>query len=204
MKKLLALLLLTLSTFSFAGQTISVFWPHGVGDASANYMRALLAQANENQKEYTFIFSPAPGAGGSIAVNKATSTENSILGASSAFFIRPNLYPNSSHDVTKFRIVVPMAVTPFALITNKGKSLDDLKSKSIIFFGAGGGLGSTTHVISQQLYLPNLIVVPYPSLGAATQDMYGGRIDITLDYQIAVHNNPNVTVLGVTGTRKIE
>jgi tripartite-type tricarboxylate transporter receptor subunit TctC len=203
LKHLLPALSLLAANVAFAGQTITILWPFGMGDMAANYVRAVADKANENQKEYTFVVTGAPGAGGAIAVNKALSNKNTLFSGTASFFIRKNLYPNASYDATKVRVVLPISNTPFALVTSKDKKFSDLLARKTPVTIGVAGYGTTTHVIGTRINIPNMIIVPYPALTASLQNLFSGDLDMTVDQLGTVADNPLLTVVGVTGDKKI-
>lgn len=203
LKLLVITLFLLTANAAFAGQHITILWPFGMGDMSANYVRAVADRANEIQKEYYFVVAPAPGAGGSIAVNKALTNKNTLFSGTASFFIRKNLYPNASYDATKVRVVLPISNTPFALVTNKDKKFTEILARRGQVSIGTAGYGTTTHVISTKINIPNVVIVPYPSLTASLQNLYSGDLDLTVDQLGTVADNPLLTVVGVTGDKRI-
>lgn len=204
LKHLLLTLSLLTANVAFAGQTITILWPFGMGDMAANYVRAVADKANENQKEYTFVVAGAPGAGGSVAVNKALSNKNTLFSGTASFFIRKNLYPNASYDSSKVRVVLPISNTPFALVTGKDKKFSEMLTRKTPVTIGVAGLGTTTHVIGSRINLPNMIVVPYTGLAPALQNLYSGDLDLTVDQLGTVADNPLLTIVGITGSRRIK
>ena len=106
MKKLLSVLLFAAALTTQAKDTVTIVYAWSPSDSIANMDRTLADEANKLQNKYTFIFDAKPGAGGSIAANYVAATPNTILATSSAFFVRPNVYPTESHDITAFKEVL--------------------------------------------------------------------------------------------------
>jgi tripartite-type tricarboxylate transporter receptor subunit TctC len=108
MKKLLAILLATFSIAATAKETITLAYSWTAADKAANFYRALADEANKLQTQYTFVFDPKPGAGGTVAANYTTNNPSNTLWInSSAGFIRPNLLPADSHSMADFRSILP-------------------------------------------------------------------------------------------------
>jgi len=104
MKKFLIATAVALEAVSAqAQQTLTIIWPFGIGDTQAQYSRSLVEELNKTQKKYTFILENKPGAGATIGARHVLATPNSVLAASTAFFVRPNFYPEESHSVADFR-----------------------------------------------------------------------------------------------------
>ena len=127
MKKFLIALAVAMAAFSTqAQQQISIIWPFGMGDTQAQYSRSLVEELNRSQKKYTFILENRPGAGATIGAKHVATTPNTILSASTAFFVRPNFYPNESHNVADFRPLMTQCAAPMLIVSKKYKSWRDI------------------------------------------------------------------------------
>ena len=165
MKKILAVLLTFLSLTVSAKEPITLAYSWGAGDNAANFYRALVAEANKLQNQYTFLFDTKPGAGGTVAANFTTNNPTNTLWInSSAGFIRPNLFPAESHSMADFRSILPMCVSPFVISSAKYKSWKEVPKDANLSIGMSG-LGTTTHLVSIQIAknYPNLTIVPFKS-----------------------------------------
>ena len=80
MKKLLAILFAVFALSAQARETITIIYAFGVGDAMANYDRALVDEANKLQDKYTFLFE-------SPNTNKVFLSANFKLFIKSAYFL---------------------------------------------------------------------------------------------------------------------
>jgi tripartite-type tricarboxylate transporter receptor subunit TctC len=143
-------------------EVVTVVYSWTPADPAANYDRAIIKEANQIQDKYTFIFDARPGAGGGIAAHYVGNTPNTILATSSAFFIRPNLYPEQSHNINSFKEILPKCTAPFAVASGKYKSWKDVPTDKPLSIGISG-MGTTTHVVATQL------VKKYPNMGTYTQ-----------------------------------
>lgn len=205
MKKILLTLAMLLTAPVFAAQTIFVYWPFGPGDFSVAQLKAIFDKANSAQDEYSFVFASAPGAAGVIAANKTLSDNNALLAHSSAFFIRPLLFSNTtSYTADDFRMTAALSVTPFALVSRNGFSLPTNRNQQLSI--GVGGLGSTTHVIATALkkVYPNLLIVPYKTLTEINADVISGNIDLGLDFIRSAEQHKDLKILGITGKKKIK
>ena len=142
MKKFLLSLLLVTPLISFAKENITIFYAWGPGDSVANYHRTIAAEANKIQDKYNFLFDTRPGAGGAIASNHVLNTPNSVLAHSTAFFVRPVVFPNESYDLTKFKSQYVHCMAPMAVTSTKYKSVKDVPATASVGIS---GLGVTTH-----------------------------------------------------------
>jgi tripartite-type tricarboxylate transporter receptor subunit TctC len=212
MKKLLLLLALVSSLTVHARETVTLVYSWGPGDNAANFYRALVAEANKLQNQYTFLFDTKPGAGGTIAANFTTNNPTNTLWInSSAGYIRPNLFPADSHSMADFRSILPMCVSPFVIASAKYKSWKDVPTNSKLSIGMSG-LGTTTHLVSIQIAknYPNMTIVPFKSTSEALINVLNGAVDFSVGFhgdseQYTRSDSPRqVYWLGQTGRNSIK
>jgi tripartite-type tricarboxylate transporter receptor subunit TctC len=212
MKKLLLTLLLSvLATTVTAKENVTIVYSWTVGDTAANFHRSLAEEANKIQDKYTFIFDTRPGAGGSLAANHVLREPNTILATASAFFVRPNFFPNESHDIGQFKELLPVCSAPAVITSKKYKSWAEVPANAPLSIGMSG-MGTTTHLIATQLAkrYPNMTIIPFKSTSEALVSVLGGNTDFAVNFvgdsaQYTVSDAKNrVYVLGVTGTQTIE
>jgi tripartite-type tricarboxylate transporter receptor subunit TctC len=211
MKNLLLTLCFTLLSLSaHAKETVTIVYSWTAADTMANYSRTLAAEANRIQDKYTFIFDARPGAGGSIAANHVANTPNTILATASAFFIRPNFFPNESHDLTAFKELMPQCSQPALISSIKYAMWKDVPRDRPLTIGVSG-LGTTTHLIATQIarQYPQMTVVPFKSVSEALTSVLGGNTDFAVNFigdsqQFAQSNGPRrVYMLGITGDKTV-
>lgn len=210
MKKLIGLLLSALAITAVAKENITIFYAWGPGDSVANYHRTIAAEANKIQDKYNFIFDTKPGAGGVIATNHVLNTPNSILAHSTAFFVRPVVFPNESYDLTKFKEQYVHCMAPMAVTSTKYKSVKDIPANASVGIS---GLGVTTHLAAVELQkrYPQLNIVPFKSTNESMLSMISGQTDLHIGFiseaeQWSRDNNKSdrkVTVLGITGNKVV-
>jgi tripartite-type tricarboxylate transporter receptor subunit TctC len=184
MKKLLATLLATISLSAVAQkETVTMFYSWSPADTAANFYRTLADESNKLQNKYNFIFDAKPGAGGTVAANHVLNNPNSIWINSSAAFIRPNLFPNESHDMSQFRSLMPMCVAPFVVTSTKYKSWQDVPRNAKLNIGISG-LGATTHLVALQVatQYPNMQIVPFKSTSDALLGVLSGTTDFAVGF----------------------
>ena len=213
MKRLLvAFLFSAVAVTAQAKEIITIFYAWGPGDSVANYHRTLANEANQLQNKYTFVFDTKPGAGGAIASNHVLQTANSILAHSTAFFVRPVVYPNESYDLTQFKEQYVHCLAPMAITSTKYKTWKDVLVNSKVSVGISG-LGVTTHLAALQLQqkYPNMVIVPFKSTNDSMLSMVAGQTDFHIGFISEAeqwsNNKDNtgkrVNVLGITGTKII-
>jgi len=213
MKRLLvAFLFSAVAVTAQAKEIITIFYAWGPGDSVANYHRTLANEANQLQNKYTFVFDTKPGAGGAIASNHVLQTANSILAHSTAFFVRPVVYPNESYDLTQFKEQYVHCLAPMAITSTKYKTWKDVSVNSKVSVGISG-LGVTTHLAALQLQqkYPNMVIVPFKSTNDSMLSMVAGQTDFHIGFISEAeqwsNNKDNtgkrVNVLGITGTKII-
>lgn len=208
MKKLLAAILLAATAFvAVAKENITIYYSWGAADTAANFHRVLADESNKIQDKYNFIFDVKPGAGGSIAANHVAAHANTIVATASAFFIRPNFFPNESHDIGKFRELFPQCSAPAVITSKRFKTWTDVPVNKPVTIGMSG-MGTTTHLIAAQIAkkYPNLIIVPFKSTSEAILSVLSDSTDMAVNFmgdsaQYVETNRLNV--LGATGSRTI-
>ena len=207
MKKLLvALAAICISTLAVAQQSVSSAWAFNIANVQGSYYRALLEQANQDQKKYQFVPEHKPGAGGSIAAGYVASHERmALLGTATAYFVRPYLYDNAGYTFDQFRPVYLIANSPVAL-TSRNKDLRTILAQDRIAIGSAGP-GSGTHLYALKFKErhpdKNIVIVPYKSSTEAVQDVLGGHIDLTYEF-LGDAEAKGVRILGTTGPTKIK
>lgn len=207
MKKLLAILLASFALTVSARETITIVYSWTAADTAANFHRSLADEANKIQSKYNFIFDVKPGAGGSIAARTVQAQPDTILATASAFFIRPNFFPNESHDISQFRELFPQCSAPAVITSKKYKTWADVPTDRPVTIGMSG-MGTTTHLIAAQIEkkYPNLTIVPFKSTSEAILSVLSDSTDMAVNFmgdsaQYVETNKLNV--LGATGSRTI-
>lgn len=202
-----------MATFALAAsakENITIFYAWGPGDSVANYHRTIANEANKIQDKYNFVFDTKPGAGGAIASNHVLATPNSILAHSTAFFVRPVVYPNEAYDLTKFKEQYVHCMAPMAVTSTKYKSFKDVPANASVGIS---GLGVTTHLAAVELQkkFPQLNIIPFKSTNDSMLSMVSGQTDLHIGFiseaeqwsKDNANSDRKVTVLGITGTKPI-
>lgn len=207
MKKLIAILLAASSTLAMAAENITIYYSWSASDTAANFHRTLADEANKIQDKYNFVFDTKPGAGGSIAANHVLTRPNSIVATASAFFIRPNFFPNESHDIGQFRELFPQCAAPAAITSKKFKSWKDVPTNQPVTIGMSG-MGTTTHLIAAQLAkkYPNLVIVPFKSTSDALLSVLSDSTDMAVNFlgdSAQYVETKKINVLGITGPKTV-
>jgi tripartite-type tricarboxylate transporter receptor subunit TctC len=208
MKKLLLICLLPIfAVSSWASQTVFVTWPWSLGDTDAQYSRSIMEYANKRQRDINFVFDNKPGAGASIAAMHVAKTSNSIMAASSAFFVRPNFYSDGVHNIADFQPLALLCSGPLVIVSSKHKSWNDVPKDQPLSIGLAGP-GTTSHLVGElirQRY-PQAIIVPYKSTNEPLIETIAGRIDFAVGFIPAAEqylDTGKVHGLGVTGTATV-
>lgn len=204
MKKLLVMLGLALSMSVQAKEVITILYAFSPSDTTGNYSRVIANELNNSQNKYTFVFDAKPGAGGTIAVNEVLNKPNSvILHHSTAFFVRPNIFPKESWDIGAFKEQFLYCSAPLVVAGSNVRSWSEVAGKKDVTIGISG-LGVTTHLMAVQLQkkYPNLIIVPFKSTTDAMASMYSKQTDLAIGFAGELTQwvaSGKVSVLGITG-----
>lgn len=206
------MLLAILSTSAMAKETIILAYSWSVGDNAANFYRALSREANQIQNQYTFVFEPKPGAGGTVAAYfTMTNFNNALWVSGSSGYIRPNLYPDESHVIMNFRSILPMCMSPFVISSVKYKNWKEVPRDANLSIGIAG-LGTTTHLVAIQISknYPNMNIVPFKSTSEALHHVLNGSVDFSVGFhgdgvQYTKPGSPKqIHWLGQTGRESLE
>lgn len=208
-KSLMAIVLAFAITSANAKETITIEYGFGPGDTIVTSIRALVDEANRLQDKYTFLFDIKPGAGSSIAANYvARNPKDTILFISSAFFVRPNFFPESSHNISDFREIMPLCQTPMSVASVRYKTWREVPADTALNMGTSG-LGVVSHMTATKIVdkYPKTAVIPFKSTTEALLATIGGQLDITVGFigeqELWSDKEPRVHILGITGTRTI-
>jgi tripartite-type tricarboxylate transporter receptor subunit TctC len=204
---LLISFLLLVSSTSYARETVHIIYGFGPGDTMVNYARAIAETANTSQNKYTFIVDSKPGAGNAIAANYVLNNQNHILFTSSAFFIRPNFYPNQSYDLNNFKELMPLCLGPLAVSSSKYKNWNELPNDRPVTISVSG-LGVTTHLVALQLSnkIPNLQIIPFKSPSESLLSVVSGTTDLGISFINEAEawtgdSKIKLNILGTTGPK---
>jgi tripartite-type tricarboxylate transporter receptor subunit TctC len=211
MKNLLLSIILSFFTVTaVAKETVTIVYSWGPSDTAANFHRTLVESANKIQNKYTFVFDTKPGAGGSIAANHVANTPNTILATASAFFIRPNFFPNESHDLNAFREIMPQCSAPAVITSSKYRNWKEVPTNRPLTIGVSG-MGTTTHLIATQVAkkYPEMTVVAFKSTSDALLSVLSDSTDFAVNFlgdseQYTKPGAPRqVYMLGLTGEKTV-
>jgi tripartite-type tricarboxylate transporter receptor subunit TctC len=210
MRKILAILASAFCISASATETVTIVYGWSPSDVAANFHRTLVNEANKIQSKYNFVFDTKPGAGASIAANYVGAhPENSILATSSAFFIRPNFFPNESYDVSKFKELMPQCDAPLEVVSKRYHSWSEVPTDKPLTI-AVSGLGITTHLVATEVAkkYPNMRVIPFKSTTDSVLSTISGVTDFSVNfmgdgeqYVNSKNEQDRVYALGITGTK---
>jgi tripartite-type tricarboxylate transporter receptor subunit TctC len=194
-----------------AKETVTIIYSWTAADGPANYSRTIIEEANRLQNKYNFVFDTKPGAGGTIAANHVRNTPNTILATASAFFVRPNFFPNESHDLSSYKEIYLQCTAPMAIAAVKYKTWTDVPKDQALTIGVSG-LGTTTHLFASQIQTqyPKLTVIPFKSTSESLLSVASGNTDLHVAFLGEVEtwgadNNKfkRLNVLGISGSTRV-
>jgi tripartite-type tricarboxylate transporter receptor subunit TctC len=206
-KLLLSAAIAAFACAAHAQQTVSIVWPFGMGDTQAQYSRSLVEELNRTQKKYNFILENKPGAGATIGAKHVAASTNSVLSASTAFFVRPNFYPKESHVVSDFRPLMTQCAAPMLIVSKKFKSFKEIERDQKISIGISG-LGATSHLMAMEIVkrYPNATVVPYKGTREASIDVIAGNLDLSVAFLgevVGFLDKGDLAALGISGKKTV-
>lgn len=200
------------STSAVAQKTINVVWPYSNAGIQATWIRAMVDQANTDQKKYKFVYEHKPGGSGALAaqyVKKMAPENNTIFGVSSAIFIRTMLYPNNTpYTIDEFKTVSVTGSTPMVIIT-RNRTLEQLLSKNGEITVGTSGAGNTTHLVGE-LFARNFPDKKFKFIHytggsiEAYKDVMGGHIDASMDFFGDLRDPVNTHLIGTTGSKVLK
>jgi tripartite-type tricarboxylate transporter receptor subunit TctC len=205
---LLAIALATGVVAAHADQkTITIVWPFGMGDTQAQYSRGLVDELNKNQKKYTFILENRPGAGATIGARHVAATPNSVLASSTAFFVRPNFYPEESHKLEDFKPLMTQCAAPMVVVSKRYQRWQDIDPQAAINIGISG-LGATSHLMAMEIKkrYPNAVPIPYKGTREASIDAANGNLDMSVAFIGEVEgflDEKKLYALGISGPKPV-
>jgi tripartite-type tricarboxylate transporter receptor subunit TctC len=199
------------SISAIAKETVTIVYSWTAADGPANYSRAIIDEANKIQSKYYFIFDTKPGAGGSVAANYVKNTPNTILATASAFFVRPNFFPNESYDLSAYKEIYLQCTAPMAITAIKYKTWGEVPKDRPLTIGVSG-LGTTTHLFASQIQkkYPNLTVIPFKSTSESLLSVAAGNTDLHVAFLGEVETwgaddtkFKRLNVLGISGSSRV-
>lgn len=201
-----AVILLIASTMGHARETISILWGFNTGSSTATSVRLIADEANKIQDKYIFIMVGKPGAGGSVAANTVTaSPDNTLVGMSSTFIIRPYYEKSATHNLDQFTpILVQGNGSPLFVFSSKYKNIKQIINKPNLTIGVSG-VGSISQLVANEIALvnPSTIIVNFKSMPEASLAAVSGHVDVAVGIYADVAGlveNKKLNVLGYTGT----
>jgi tripartite-type tricarboxylate transporter receptor subunit TctC len=212
LNKVLAVVFLVTSTLTYAQpkEDINIVWGFNIGSAQANVLRTMVSELNKTQSKYNFTLVHRPGAGGTIAANAVSSNpQNTVVGMSSSFIIRPNYERKDVvQDLDKF---VPLFVqgtgSPLVFVSKKYSSFDQVLKSPNLTVGVSG-VGSISHLAANELASvnKNIIIANFKNMMDAATAAAGGHVDVAVafpsDIAGLIESN-HVTVLAYTGRHEL-
>lgn len=205
-RALLGLFFSALAFSATAKETVTIVYSWTAADGPANYSRAIIEEANKLQNKYLFVFDTKPGAGGSVAANYVRNAPNTILATASAFFVRPNFYPNESYELSAYKEIYLQCSAPMAITSVKYKTWSTVPKNQPLTIGVSG-LGTTTQLFASQIQAqyPNLKVIPFKSTSESLVSVVAGNTDLHVAFlgEVNTWQNRGLQVLGISGSTPV-
>ncbi|HWP12589.1 MAG TPA: tripartite tricarboxylate transporter substrate binding protein [Ramlibacter sp.] len=201
----------------FASRNVSVvvgFPPGGATDVTARVVQPQLQKAWGQ----TVIVENAPGAGGSIGVQKMLNAPPDghvlFMGTASDTVLAPLAIQSARYKPEHLRLLALMTVTDFVVVTRPGLALaglDELvahaRSKELSY--ASFGNGSLYHLVGEDLRARagvQLLHVPFQGMGPTINNLMGNQVDMAFlpvaGQTVGLINSGRVKPMAVTGARR--
>jgi tripartite-type tricarboxylate transporter receptor subunit TctC len=210
MKKIIAIMLATLSLSVFAGQQVPIVWPFAPGATEGVFIRTMIEEANKQQSKYTFYFESKPGAGGTVGARYVQSYNGiAILSSSSSFFARPEFYPLESYQTSDFTpVMIECTGQPYVVLSSKYKTIEDLRKQKNLTVGVILGAMAEVQARQLQLQLPDtkLTFVGFNGTLQGTQEVIAGRMDLNISVPEDSKDwiaTGKVNAIGISGTKNL-
>ena len=194
---------------SYATESINILWAFNIGSNQANTIRLIIDEANKSQNKYEFRIDGKPGAGGTTAANFVNENpNNTVVGMSSSFFIRPAFEggKNPVHNLDTYRpILVQSEGSPLVFVSNKFTSFKDAVKQPNLTIGVSG-IGSISHLAANELVKKNstATVVNFKNMIDASTAAGGGHVDIAVGFYADLKpllDANRLNIIGYTGKK---
>jgi tripartite-type tricarboxylate transporter receptor subunit TctC len=186
-----------------ANTVIPVVWGFSLSSTQGQMVQEIINHANSDQKEFYFLLTHRPGAGGAVAVHYVNSLSRpAILAHTSSFFIRPYMNNQGSYDPEQYVLLNNYCSDqPLALISNRYKTLKELNDANSINVGILPG--SITQLVVEQYHRQqvskDMVKIGFSGTPEITASLLGNHIDLGVDWLAGITHS-NLNVLAITGT----
>jgi tripartite-type tricarboxylate transporter receptor subunit TctC len=200
---------------------VRIIVPFPPGGSTDPMARLVAAKLSERWNNATIVVDNRPGGNtiiGTSIVAKAVPDGYTMGYCGASFFATATLIPNIPYNaVTDFVGVSAIAKSRVVLVVHPSmpvKTLKELvalaKSKPGELNYGTSGIGTSTHLYAelfQQLTGTKLLHVPYKGSGPVTNDLLGGRVN--LSFQISITQIPNINTgrlrpLAISGEKRLK
>jgi tripartite-type tricarboxylate transporter receptor subunit TctC len=146
-----------------------------------------------------------------LAANYVKNTPNTILATASAFFVRPNFFPNESYDLSAFKEIYLQCTAPMAVASPKYRTWKEVPKDQFLTIGVSG-LGTTTQLFATQIQAqyPKLTVIAFKSTSEALSSVVAGHIDMNVTFLgefsswgTDTNKSRRLHLLGISGTAPV-
>lgn len=187
-----------------AKKTVEIAWPFSAAAVHGVIVRDLINQANSIQDKYEFVFFSAPGAGGSIALNRSLQGDHlRMVAHSSSFWTRTLMNPEGRYNTDDFTpLAYYCAGDALAIGSAKYKTLSELMAQPKVSIGVNpGSITTVVGMAGMSQYKGDIAFPPYPDTIKSVGDAMGGHIDAAVEFYAALAENNKMNILAVTGSK---
>ena len=205
---------------AFPSKPVRVVVPQATGGATDIQARLFAAKMSQALGQQFIVDNRAGGGAAAVVAFSTVARANpdgyTLLAVIPSFTFSPALYPGYPVDPLKdFAPVSLLTRAPYLLVVNPSLPAASVKElialarakPGTLNFGAGNS-GSGTHLVTLWFFSAarvSAVYVPYRSVGLATLDLVGGRLDATLANVLSIGHyvkSGKLRALGISTARR--
>jgi len=190
------------SSSAFAKTDVSVVWPFALSTSAVAQVREIVAQANQGQSKYNFVFENRPGAGGAIAAAHVLKSDRpAVLVSAASFFVAPHLSTQKLYSVDQFAMLNAYCTDqPVLLLSKRYRNLKEVAGNNDVTVGLMPGFMqvSLNEINTQIAGATKFRAVTYKTMDQLTVGVTGKHVNASIGWMSTAKVN-DLYVLGLSG-----
>lgn len=203
MKKFILALALV-SSGAFAKTDVPVVWPFALSTNAVAQVREIIAQANQSQSKYNFVFENRAGAGGAIAAAHVLKSDRpAVLVHAASFFVAPHVSAQKLYSVDQFDMLNAYCTDqPVLLLSKRYRNLKEVAGNSDVTVGLMPGFMqvSLNEINSQMAGATQFRAVTYKTMDQLSVGVTGKHVNASIGWMSTAKIN-DLYVLGMSGNQ---